>query len=377
MINQRHVYGILISAFISITLFEALVILYLLYYAYTSYRWGRVPGGRLTKPILLYSASVLISTILYTPQQIGKAIERGPFLLLYGLGERVKVDREFLLNINRLLITVGLLLIPVVLYRFYKTGQPAPLWGGWFEVGVLYSVFSLAAIGMFLKHRRIGYFVLFVVFTCFVFLSMRRSVMMGYGFTLLLLLWLLRGGIPKKLLVMILSILLVAGAGTFFVLSTKDARFKTTLEVIIGKREINEETLNIISTTRWNIAKTGLEVLRNDLKEGNYLPLLIGHGINSGYYLQPKSPAGGTYESVFLLSEFIEKGAIGLLSVLWIMISYYVYIIKRKLKDFLEIPLLFAPSLLFAGSVFTYFWDALLPLHLFLFRILERDNPEN
>ena len=375
--SQRHVYVLLISAFISITLFEALVVLYLMYYAYVLFKRREAFRGRFIKPLSLYSLSVLISTLLYTPQQIGKAVERGPFLFLYGLGARVKGDRELLLNVNRLFITIGVVLIPVVLYKFYKTGQPAPLWGGWFEVGVFYSIFSLSAIGMFLEHRRAGYFFLFVVFTSFVFLSMRRSGMMGYGFTLLLLLWLLRDRVNRKVLLAILLVLLAGGVGTFLILSTKDVRFKTTLEVITGRREINEETLNLISTTRWNIAKAGVEVLRKDLREGNYLPLLIGHGINSGYYLQPRSPVGGTYESVLFLSEFIEKGALGLFGILWIMFSYYVYVVRRKLKDFLEIPLLLTPSVLFAGSIFTGFWDALLPLYLFLFRIVEKDDARN
>jgi hypothetical protein len=49
----------------------------------------------------------------------------------------------------------GVLLIPVVIYKFLKTGQPAPLWGGWFEVGMLYSFFSLSALAMFLYTKRV------------------------------------------------------------------------------------------------------------------------------------------------------------------------------------------------------------------------------
>jgi len=369
--NQKHVYILLISAFVSITLFEALIILYLLYYAYILLK-GRRLGGMLIKPLLLHSASVLVSTILYVPQASGKAIERGLFLLLYGLGGYVERRRELLLNVNRLLIAAGSLLIPVVLYRFYKTGQPAPLWGGWFEVGVLYSIFSLAAVAMFLEFRRFRYFVLFMIFTAFVFLSMRRSGMMGYGLTLLLLLWLLRDRVSRKVLLGVALVLIAGGVGSSFILSKKDVRFKTVFEVITGEREINDETLNIISSTRWDIAKAGIEVIKRDLREGNYLPLLIGHGIDSGYYLEPRSPVGGSYESVFLLSEFIEKGALGLLGVLWVMVAYYAYVLRVGLQDFLEIPLLLAPSVLFIGSVFTFFWDALLPLYLFLFRILEK-----
>ncbi|MCX8060613.1 MAG: hypothetical protein N3C13_05385, partial [Aquificaceae bacterium] len=125
---------------------------------------------------------------------------------------------------------------------------------------------------------------------------------------------------------------------------------------------------------RQEIAKAGIEVVRRDFREGNWLPLLIGHGVNSGYYLEPKSPVGGVYESVLLISELIEKGFIGLLFVLWLYWVYLRFLLRFKISergDYLLLPLLLALGSHLAGAVFTFFWDALLPLYLIMFRLVE------
>ena len=370
-IKNLYLYLLVVSAFLSITLFEALIILYLLYYVFYSIKNRSKPTGKLFLPLTLYAVPTFLSTLIYTPQHIGKGVERSFFLLSYDFGKFFKANEELLYNLCRLYIAAGILLMPVVIFKYYKTGEPAPVWGGWFEVGVFYSIFSLTSIALLLKTGNKRYILLFVIFTGFVFFSARRSGMMGYGATLIILLWLLRDKASRKLLFSILLIFLTVSLGAFLYYSTKDVRFKTMLEVIEGKRKLNEETLNIISTTRWNIAKAGLKVIEKDIQNRNFLPLLIGHGVNSGYYLEPKSPTGATYESILVLSEPIEKGLLGLLGILWTMFSYYWIVLRRKLNDPLEIPFLLTPSILFVGSIFTGFWDALLPLYLILFRVME------
>jgi hypothetical protein len=270
---------------------------------------------------------------------------------------------------------VGVLLIPVVIYKFLKTGQPAPLWGGWFEVGMLYSFFSLSALAMLLYTRRVHYLLLFLLFVGFVFFSMRRSAMLGLAITLIFLLYLLRGFVSKKVLAFVLLSLTLASSLTFGILVEKDPRFAIAWELITGKRTLDNQALNTISSLRWEIFKKGLEVLQKDMKEKNYLELLIGHGINSGYYLEPKSPVGGTYESVFLLSELIEKGVLGLAGILWLWFAYYSFFFRFKIRqreDFLLLPSLSFLSVLLIGSIFTGFWDAMLPWILIMFRVVEK-----
>jgi hypothetical protein len=360
---------------LSISLFEGLIIVLTLYTFYSIARGRLKPYGRLFFPLLLYAIPTLLSTILYTPSHLGKGIERSLFLLVYPLGGKERLDYEFFKKFNLFLITAGVLLIPVVIYKFLKTGQPAPLWGGWFEVGLLYSFFSLSALAMFLYTKRVHYLLLFLLFVGFVFFSMRRSAMLGLAITLIFLLYLLRGFVSKKVLAFVLLSLTFAGSLTFGILVEKDPRFAIAWELITGKRTLDDQTLNTISSLRWEIFKKGLEVLQKDIKEGNYLELLIGHGINSGYYLEPKSPVGGTYESVFLLSELIEKGVLGLAGILWLWFAYYSFFFRFKIRqreDLLLLPSLSFLSVLLIGSIFTGFWDAMLPWILLMFRVVEK-----
>jgi len=372
---KKIIYLATVFMLLSISALEGLVIILMAYTFYLIAKGGLKPYGRLLSPLLLHAIPTILSTLLYTPSQTGKAIERSIFLLIYPLGGKEKLGYEFFKRFNQLLIFAGVLLIPVVLYNFYKDGVPAPLWGGVFEVGFLYSFFSISALSMFLFTKRKIYFVLFLIFISFVFASMRRSAIMGLIFTLLLIIYLMRKIVSKKFVIATLTFIGFSTVITFSVLVQKDLRFSTMTEVLLGKKALNEETLDVISSIRWTIFKAGLEVVKKDLKEGNYLPLLIGHGLNSGYYLEPKSPVGGTYESVFLLSEFIEKGILGLLGILWLWWAYYSYLLKLKLKkeeDILLVPSLSFLSTMLIGSVFTMFWDAMLPWMLLVFRLAEK-----
>jgi len=145
--------------------------------------------------------------------------------------------------------------------------------------------------------------------------------------------------------------------------------------MVLGQKPINDETLNHISSYRWEIAKAGVQVVKKDIQERNWLALAIGHGINSGYYLEPKSPVGGVYESIFLLSELIEKGILGLFAVLWVYYAYFRFLLSFRIResmDYLLMPLLLALGSHLVGAVFTFFWDAMLPLYLVLFMVVEK-----
>ncbi len=366
--SNLWLYLLFSSAFLSITLFEFLVIFTLIYFSKRPLR------GILLKPLSLYALSVFTSTLIYAPYLLPKAIERGPFLLLYGLGKSVKRDKELLERLNHLLISFGLFLIPVVLFKFYKTGIPAPLWGGWFEVGAFYSFFSLSSLSLFFERKKLKYFILFFVFTFFVFFSMRRSCIFGLTLTLLLLGFLVKGKVKTSYIILTLTPILTALVITPFLLSLKDQRFKTLFEVVEGRRKFNEEALNTILTNRWFILKEGLKVLQRDIKERRLIPLLLGHGLNAGKRLH--SPFGGYYESFLLFSEFIEKGLVGVIALTWLYLTYYLHLFRRRIKSLLEIPFLLIPSVVFLGALFTTFWDALLPLYLLSFGMVEEEEEE-
>ena len=359
---------------LSISLFEAFVVFILIYLVYKGFKGFRCKG-KLFLPLALHAFVVLVSTTLFHPSQIGKAIERGVFLLSYCYGGLLRVDERSLYRFNLFLVLFGLALLPLVFYRYSQTGQPAMFWGGWFEVGAFYSIFAVASLSLLFYSKRVYYLLPFLLFVGMVFFTMRRSTMLGLAFALLVFALLVGQKVSKKAFWGILLTLFVGFAVSTAILVQKDIRYKTMYEIVLGQKPINDETLNHISSYRWEIAKAGVQVVGKDIQERNYLALAIGHGINSGYYLEPKSPVGGVYESIFLLSEFIEKGFLGLFAVLWVYYAYFKFLLGFRIKDsvdYLLMPLLLALGSHLVGTVFTFFWDAMLPLYLVLFIVVER-----
>lgn len=364
-----------VLALLSITLFEAFLILLLLYMLYKGTRGKVRYSGLLLKPLLVHAFVVLFSTLIYHPSQMGKAIERGLFLLVYPYGEKIRAEKGILYTFNVFLVFCGLLLLPLVVYKAYKTGQPGMLWGGWFEVGAFYSLFAVASLSLTVYTKRWFYIAPFVLFVGVVFFTERRSAMLGLAFALIAFTLIVSRSLSKRLLLGVVLTLSFAFTFSTVLLVQKDARYATLYQVVTGQRSLDEEALNLISSYRWEIAKAGIQVVKRDVQEGNWLALLVGHGINSGYYLEPKSPVGGVYESVFLLSEFIEKGLLGLFAVLWIYWSYARFLFRFKIKESSQVllmPLLLALGSHLVGAVFTFFWDALLPLYLVFFRVAEK-----
>jgi len=170
-----------------------------------------------------------------------------------------------------------------------------------------------------------------------------------------------------------LSIAIVSG---YAYLSKTDERFKVLNSIILGKEKISYETLNRFSSGRIGIGLDGINIIKNDLKEGSFLNLLIGHGVRSAIYL-PKHYSHAKlqrYESVFIISEFIEKGVIGLIAILAIFYLAFKTFLTARITDSFDILALglFVPLLIhLIGSIFTFFWDALLPMYLLLFKIGE------
>lgn len=358
-----------LSSFISITLFEALIVLGLFSLIIVYWRRKEFPKGVLFPPLLLHALPVLLSTALYAPHLLGKGIERSVFLLLYLGGSEIKIRERFLYRLNLLLVSIGFLLIPVVLYNYKEKGVAAPLWGGIFEVAVFYSLFSLSALALFLKSKRILWLIALLLFLSITFFTLRRSTILGLVLSLFILLFIIRKHVKLKYVSVIILFSLFAGILFSYNFVQKDARFQILYKVLIGEAKLDEQALNTISSSRLANLKAALWIIEKDIKEGNIVPLLIGHGIKPEERLEVKWGIG--FESLFIVSEFIEKGFLGLLSILWLYWRYYSFVLKYKVKDFLVIPLLLMPSVMFIGSIFTFFWDALLPLYLLWFRMIE------
>ncbi len=355
--------------FLSITLLEASVILVLLYLLYETYRERELHGGSLSAGIGLFSSTTVISTLLYQPGRLGKGLEEGLFQVVYFL----RISRREALSLAgkyELLLTAAFfVLLPYSLYRYFREGEVKPLWGGTFEAGFFFSLFGLSFFLFGVREERIKLrllcFFLSLLSFSVVFLTHRRSMILASVVLFFLLLFILyrSGRLRGLLLGASAGVFLLLGAGGYYYLSQKDVRFKVLNEMLLGKRPVNERNLNVISSARYSLMKQGIETLKRDLKEGEFLKLLIGRG-----------PMKRRYESVFLLSELVERGVIGLLGILLVYIGFFRDFFSLRLagrEDYYRLLLMLPLGIHLLQTVFTYFWDAMLPAYLLLFRASE------
>jgi hypothetical protein len=366
------------AAFVSISLFEITAGLYLFYFALRGVRERKKPSGILLTPLILYSVPTLASTALFSPAYLMNAFGQAIFPFLYvGKDYCGSADRLFL-KINRLLVVIGVLTIPVIAYKFFVLNRISPLWGGPFVIGVFYTFFALAALSLLLYSRHSIYLFFFVVFAALIFFSTKRAPVIGFVFALILFSVINRRFIDKKVFLLAASGVLLISLVTFMVLVRADVRFRTFYNVATGRQQLNSKTLDNITSIRWTLLQRGVQVIATDIRDGRAVNLLIGHGLRPAQNLQPKAPPGYTsYESVFFISEFIERGVIGLLGILLLCVRYFVFVgrfVVRRKEDYLRLPFLLQPAALFAGMIFTGFWDATLPLYLLLFGLLENEG---
>ena len=386
-IDYREIYilFLVLSAFISISLFEITVVIGLLIVLYDLFK-RNIKTGALTKPLIIYSTTALFSTAIFNSKLINKGIEQGLFQLIYFFNVKDLKTTKIALKINYLFIAISIILIPVIIYKYQKTGLLAPIWGGVFEVGQFYSMFAiisfLLALYFFKKENKLVAFLfilLTVLFIGIVFFNHKRTPILGLFIVFyLLIIVLFRNEIINKLLFWVINLFLILSfAGGYWYLSRTDNRFKYLNDILTGKRSFeNEYTLQVISSARYGIMKDAIHIIKTDIENKNFVNLLIGHGINSGSYLPHKyTPKGfGKYESIFLLSEFIEIGLIGVLAELFLIFIAFKKFLQIRItnKKDLYVVSLFIPLLIhLVGIAFTFFWDALLPLYLLLYRIGE------
>ncbi|MEJ5173531.1 MAG: hypothetical protein WHT47_07435 [Hydrogenothermaceae bacterium] len=382
MNNSKNfiLYFLVISAFVSISLFEILVGILLITTLYDLVRRKLSLKDVLLKPMALYSGSTLLTTSLYG--SVSKAVEQSVFPFIYLLKDKFDVDYQFFRKLNILLVFIGLSLTPIALYKYFVLNDYGMLWGGPFEMGMWFSFFALASLSMFIysfkdnkRYVATIYLILFFIFVGMILLSARRNSILGFILTLGVYLFIYRRFISKKVIISIISLFLLTSTVFTIYLVNKDVRFQTFYNLIVGKSNISEETANVIVSGRWQLFKEGVEVIKKDFKGGNYFNILFGHGVGCGNRLDPKAYNGSDYESTIFVSEFIIRGFIGLVGILWMMLSYYIYIFRVKLvltEDILLAPSLLMISCIFLGSLFSGFWDALLPLYVLLFGIGER-----
>ncbi len=382
------VYILVITAFLSISVYEGFVILGVIYVIYGFLHEGRRRfKGALRIPLVIYIFSTVFPTLLFFPKMFIKSISEGIFQLIYFLNSSQTEARRILKKLTYIFVLLGILGLPLVTYNALKRGEFKLFWGGSFEVAQFYTIFAFSALVIafyeYGKHRKLNvnavfYTLLFLVFLGVVVASARRSYLIGViPIYILLTLVLSRNRLISTKFVLINGLALILGAGLAYgYLSQKDYRFKALNEVLLGKRKMDERVLNIISSSRYAIMLDGIEIIEDTFKKRRWDKLILGYGIRSGLYLPHKrSPkTWQRYESIILVSELIERGVVGLLSILAIYFIAFKRFLKAKLNRTPDILYLigFMPLLIhLIASIFTFFWDALLPLYLVLFRLSE------
>jgi hypothetical protein len=371
---------LLSSAYISISLFEIFIVLFLIYELYLFGKKQIKVRGVFTVPLFLIIIPSLLSSIIYgNIKDITGALNQNFFNISYFAKDIFKSTEKLFIKLNYTVVLFCSVEAIVTAYNYLR-GLEKPIWGGVFEIGIVFALGSISAFILFLYEKdykkKSVFFILFLIFTFFVFYTGKRNPILGIiAIYILLFIKLFKfSNISKKLVVGFAGVfLIIVVAGTFIAVN-KFPKYKLFFEVITFQKVPTEAELNSFSSARWEIGKKGLEVIKKDIEEKNILPLFIGHGFNSGYRLNPPSPVGRTYESIFFISELIQKGIIGLLGIILMMVYYFRFVFKVKLKEFnniIALPFLLFPSYFLIGGIFSGMWDAILPLYLLLFGISE------
>ena len=380
MDRENYILLLTASIFLSISLFEILLVLGLLFAFYEFFKEKQIQKGILLKPILVFSGVSIFSTVLFNPLRITKGIEEGLFQLIYIF----KVNREKVLDLGKktttLFIIFGFVLYPIAVYRYLKEGVAHVIWGSSYEAGHFYSIFSLTSLILsfyfYRKEKPIFYFfvALYMVFSLIIVLSFRRTEFLEFfvGTVLVAVIFFKNRLINKKVLAAVFSYLFVFSVFDYWFLSKNDYRFKEMNKMLLQK-EISEKELNRISSRRYHILLDAIDIIKEDIKEKRVLNLLFGHGVRSGAYLPHKrsKKTDEKYESFFVISEFIEKGLVGTAAVLFIMFLAFKRFLKLKIvheEQFFAVVLFLPLILHLIGVTFTFFWDALLPLYFLLFK---------
>ena len=373
-----------LSAFISITLMEGLILLTLAILLYQILREGPklLLRGSIAVPLHMYISTTVVSTILFFPKMALKALGEGLFQLTYFFMVK-KEHASFLAEkIPIISVGIGVFLLPVLMHNSAQKNDIKLLWGGVFEVGNFYSLFAIYSFLLAFyklkggaRYHALVYLILSVIFVSVVFYSTRRSSLLALFLAIIIVLVLFYRNsiVSRKSLASIFLICLAVLATGYIYLSHSDPRIKLLNSIISGNASLSESTINEFSLNRFKFFLRALDVIQIDLMEKNLTHLLIGHGIRSGFNLpHPSLPKGPErYESIFIVSEFIEKGLIGVIGEIMIIFIALKRFLSIRIKDARDLPaiMLFIPFLHHLGAtIFTLFWDAVLPVYLLLFK---------
>jgi len=368
------------SAYLSISVFTGVLILFLLYELYLIKKRQIKLNGYLKLPLfMIITPSILSSSIYGKPHEIIGSLNQTFFNITYFAKDLFTPSYQLFKKVNYTIVLFCTVEAIVTTY-YYFSGVLKPIWGGEFEIGIIFTLGSLSAFTLFLlendKRWKYLFFVLFLVFTFLVFFSGKRNPMIGliFAYILYFVIIIRITNVSKKWVYGLISIFIIITIVGVFYAVEKFPRHKNMIIHLIQGKELTDQQLNEFSSLRWEIGKKGIEVIKKDIENGNIFPLLIGHGYAAGERLDPPSPVGRSYESIFLISELINIGLIGLIGIMFLMYRFFKFAITVKLSEFNQIvglPFLVFPAYFLVGGIFSGMWDAILPLYFLMFGIAE------
>ncbi|ACN98485.1 putative membrane protein [Sulfurihydrogenibium azorense Az-Fu1] len=368
------------AAYISISLFTALIVLFLVYEIFKIVKRQLTINGELKLSLFMIITPSLISTAVYgNLKEFTGVLSQTFFNISYFAKDMFNPTERLFYKVNLTIVIFCTVEAVITVFNYYR-GLEQPIWGGVFEIGIVFSLGSLSAFVMFLlekdKLKKGVYLILFLIFTFLVFYTGKRNPILGifFSYVVLFVVLLRFSHVGKKVLYALSGLFFVVVLAGTYVAFEKFPKYKILLEAVFTGKTLSEGELNEFSSARWEIGKKGLEVIRKDFENKNILPILIGHGYNAGARLDPPSPVGRSYESIFLISEFINIGLIGLLGLIFLMYKYFKFVLFTKLQSkdqIVALPFLVFPTYFLVGGIFSGIWDAILPLYFLMFGIAE------
>lgn len=368
------------AAYISISLFTALIVLFLVYEIFKIVKRQLTINGELKLSLFMIITPSLISTAVYgNLKEFTGVLSQTFFNISYFAKDMFNPTERLFYKVNLTIVIFCTVEAVITVFNYYR-GLEQPIWGGVFEIGIVFSLGSLSAFVMFLlekdKLKKGVYLILFLIFTFLVFYTGKRNPILGifFSYVVLFVILLRFSHVGKKVLYALSGLFFVVVLAGTYVAFEKFPKYKILLEAVFTGKTLSEGELNEFSSSRWEIGKKGLEVIRKDFENKNILPILIGHGYNAGARLDPPSPVGRSYESIFLISEFINIGLIGLLGLIFLMYKYFKFVLFTKLQSkdqIVALPFLVFPTYFLVGGIFSGIWDAILPLYFLMFGIAE------
>lgn len=368
------------SAYISISLFTALIVLFLVYEIYKIAKKEIKIYGELKLPLFMIITPSLLSTAIYgNLKEFTGVLGQTFFNISYFAKDLFNPTERLFYKVNLTVVIFCTIEAVITVFNYYR-GLEQPIWGGVFEIGIVFALGSLSSFVMLLlekeNFKRGIYLLLFLIFTFLVFYTGKRNPILGIFFSYLVLFVILLkfSHVGKKVLYTLSGLFFVVVLAGTYVAFEKFPKYRILVEAVITGKTLSQQELNEFSSSRWEIGKKGLEVIKKDFENKNIIPILIGHGYNAGSRLDPPSPVGRSYESIFLISEFINIGLIGLLGLIFLMYKYFRFVLSIKLQNknqIIALPFLVFPTYFLVGGIFSGIWDAILPLYFLMFGIAE------